>query len=59
MPDFRCEKCGRTFSMAAHLARHMSAGHASPQKKAAAKRKWKKARKFSPKKGRKTKGASK
>lgn len=25
--SFRCSKCGRTFSMAAHLARHMSAGH--------------------------------
>ena len=24
---FKCERCGRVFSMAAHLARHMNAGH--------------------------------
>jgi len=37
--DFKCSKCGRSFSMAAHLARHMSTIHASPQQRAAAKRK--------------------
>ena len=36
---FKCSKCDRSFSMAAHLARHMNSTHASPQKKAAAKRK--------------------
>lgn len=36
---FRCSKCDRTFLMAAHLARHMNTAHASPKKKAAAKRK--------------------
>ena len=35
---FKCSKCDRSFSMAAHLARHMSTIHASPKKKAAAKR---------------------
>ena len=34
---FKCSKCDRTFSMAAHLARHMST-HASSKKKAAARR---------------------
>ena len=37
--SFKCSKCDRSFSMAAHLARHMNSTHASPQKKAAAKRK--------------------
>ena len=35
---FKCSKCSRTFAMAAHLGRHMLS-HASPQAKAAAKRK--------------------
>ena len=35
---FKCAKCSRTFGMAAHLGRHMLS-HASPQAKAAAKRK--------------------
>ena len=42
---FKCSKCDRSFSMAAHLARHMSTIHASPKKKAAVKRKAKRARK--------------
>ena len=37
--SFKCSKCPRSFSMAAHLARHMNSTHASPQKKGAAKRK--------------------
>ncbi len=37
--SFKCSKCGRSFSMAAHLARHLSSTHASPKKKAAAKKK--------------------
>ena len=36
---FKCSKCDRSFSMAAHLARHMNTMHISAQKKAAAKRK--------------------
>ena len=37
---FRCARCKRTFSMAAHLARHKSTIHASKsKKKAGAKRK--------------------
>lgn len=32
---FRCSRCKRTFSMAAHLARHKNAMHASPGRKAA------------------------
>ena len=28
---FKCSKCDRSFSMAAHLARHMSTLHASPK----------------------------
>ena len=35
----KCSKCGKSFSMAAHLGRHTSTIHASPKKKAAAKRK--------------------
>ncbi len=27
MSDFKCEKCGRSFSMAAHLARHTNSAH--------------------------------
>jgi len=37
--SFKCPKCDRTFSMAAHLARHMNSVHASKGKKKAAKRK--------------------
>lgn len=32
--SYKCDKCDRTFSMAAHLARHMSTLHASPAAKA-------------------------
>lgn len=31
---FKCSKCSRSFSMAAHLARHKSTIHASPAAKA-------------------------
>ena len=36
---FKCTKCDRTFSMAAHLARHMNAMHGAKGRRAAAKRK--------------------
>ena len=36
---FKCGRCKRKFSMAAHLARHMSAMHGSRKRKKAAKRK--------------------
>ena len=36
---FKCTKCKRSFSMPAHLARHLSSTHASKKAKAAAKRK--------------------
>jgi len=45
---FKCSKCDKAFSMAAHLGRHMSTIHASPEQKAAAKQKRK------AKKGKKT-----
>ena len=35
---FKCPKCDRAFSMAAHLARHMNTIHGSRGAKAAAKR---------------------
>lgn len=35
---FKCGKCGRLFSMAAHLARHMNTIHASKKAKAAKKK---------------------
>ena len=35
-PKLKCPKCTRTFSMAAHLARHMSTIHATGAKKKAA-----------------------
>ncbi len=38
---FKCSKCKRKFSMAAHLARHMNTIHGSRKRKAAAKRKMK------------------
>ena len=37
--EFKCSKCDRSFSMAAHLARHMSTIHASPKARAAKKAK--------------------
>ena len=37
--EFRCGKCGRTFKMAAHLARHQSSGHGKKRKKKATKKK--------------------
>ena len=37
--SLKCPKCPRTFSMAAHLARHLSSTHASAKKKVAAKKK--------------------
>jgi uncharacterized C2H2 Zn-finger protein len=36
---FKCPKCDRTFSMAAHLARHMNTIHASKARKKVAKKK--------------------
>ena len=36
---FKCTKCDRSFSMPAHLARHLSTTHASKKAKAVAKRK--------------------
>lgn len=36
--EFSCTKCGRKFSMAAHLARHMSSHGAKSTKKKAAKK---------------------
>jgi len=33
MGTFRCKRCKRTFSMAAHLARHMSTVHATAGKR--------------------------
>lgn len=44
MPNLKCTKCGRTFGMAAHLARHMNASHGPAKKKAVAKKKTKKRR---------------
>ncbi|MFH0983239.1 MAG: C2H2-type zinc finger protein [Planctomycetota bacterium] len=38
MADFKCAKCSRTFSMAAHLARHMNATHGARRKTAGAKK---------------------
>lgn len=35
---FKCPKCDRTFSMAAHLARHTSTMHATNRKNAAKKK---------------------
>ena len=35
---FRCSRCKRTFSMAAHLARHKNTKHGTPGKKAAKKK---------------------
>lgn len=35
---FKCSRCTRTFSMPAHLARHMNTTHASPAAKAARQR---------------------
>ncbi len=34
---FKCDRCDRTFSMKAHIARHMATIHATPGQKAAAK----------------------
>lgn len=37
--EFKCPKCDRTFSMAAHLARHDSTAHAAKTRKKTAKKK--------------------
>jgi hypothetical protein len=37
--SFKCSKCDKAFSMAAHLGRHMATIHASPVQKAVAKQK--------------------
>ena len=37
-PKYECRRCKRTFSMAAHLARHNSTIHSSKKKKAAKKK---------------------
>ena len=39
---FKCSKCGRTFSMAAHLARHTSTIHATKARKKTAKKRTRK-----------------
>ncbi len=49
---FKCSKCDRSFSMAAHLARHMGTLHASPKARAA------KAAKAKAKQRRTTKGST-
>ena len=38
---FKCSKCDRSFSMAGHLGRHMSAIHGAGKAKAASKKKTK------------------
>jgi len=53
MPEFKCKKCGRTFGMAAHLARHTNAAHGRKKKKVVAKT----TKKSSAKKKRKVKTA--
>ena len=50
---FKCSKCDRSFSMAAHLARHVSTLHASPKARKA------KAAKAAAKKRRSRKGGTK
>ncbi|MFQ5430238.1 MAG: C2H2-type zinc finger protein [Phycisphaerae bacterium] len=37
--NYKCGKCGRTFKMAAHLARHQKAGHGTKKKKRSGKKK--------------------
>ena len=36
--EFKCSKCDRTFSMAAHLARHKNTIHAAKTRKKSAKK---------------------
>ena len=55
----KCSKCSRKFSMPAHLARHMTSTHASPKKKAAAKRKRAVKKKATARKKRRVKKAKK
>ena len=43
--EFKCSKCDRTFSMAAHLARHASAAHGAKRTAKAAKKRKKTAKK--------------
>ncbi len=38
MAKHKCSKCGRTFKMPAHLARHMSAGHGVSAQRSVAKK---------------------
>lgn len=38
MAKLKCSRCDRTFSMPAHLARHMSASHGAKKKRASAKK---------------------
>ena len=56
---FNCSKCDRSFSMAAHLARHMSTLHASPQDRKAMAAKAAAKKRSSAKGGTKKRGPSK
>ncbi len=42
--SFKCSKCGRSFKMKAHLARHQSAGHGAKKKAAKKGKKGKRAK---------------
>ena len=53
---FKCGRCGRSFKMKAHLARHQSAGHGAKKKTAKKKTAGKKAKKRKVRRGGRPKG---
>ncbi len=55
---FKCAKCNRSFKMAAHLARHNSAAHASGKKKTTAKKAKKRAKRRRMKRAGRPKGVA-
>ena len=54
---FKCSKCGRSFKMAAHLARHASSAHGAKKKTKVAKKAKRRGKKRTMKKGGRPKGA--
>ena len=56
--SFKCSKCDRSFKMAGHLARHMTATHGTKKKTKTAKKAQRRGKKRTMKKGGRPQGAA-